>query len=282
MSDSIKPMAFYCCGIRAQDAQNSRSVVGDIYADGFMTPEGWSIFNRFNGRGDAATKETNLVRGRIIQDKIARHLKDNPRLQIINVGAGFDSRPYRMAGGVWAEIDEHDLVDHKNSHLSVHDCPNPLSRIGIDFAKDGALGAALGTARDHFVATNPDGHTLVVIEGVLMYLNSTQVKELLGEVLQTFPRHTLICELLSKPFIDRFMHKNTREQLAALDSSFKLFEEHPEQLFLDGGYRPAGKPVSVAARTRELKMGPPLPGFLLDTVLTTVRDGYQVHTFKAG
>jgi hypothetical protein len=40
MGDSVKPMAFYCRGIRAEDARSARPLCGDIYAGDFMTSQG--------------------------------------------------------------------------------------------------------------------------------------------------------------------------------------------------------------------------------------------------
>ena len=122
-------MAFYGCGIRAEDARSARPLCGDIYAEDFMTGQGWEILSRFHGHGDDRTKAVNVVRSRIFQDEIARRLKADKDLQIVNIGAGLDSRPYRLAGGRWFDIDEPALIAHKNACLPEEACGNPLRRI---------------------------------------------------------------------------------------------------------------------------------------------------------
>lgn len=271
MTDSIKPMAFYCCGIRTEDARSARPLCGDIYAEDFMTSQGWAILSRFEGHSAARTKSVNVVRSRIFQDEIARRLKDDKDLQIVNIGAGFDSRPYRLAGGRWYDIDEPALIAHKNTCAPVETCGNPLWRIPVDFA-NGELPAALRQC-------DPGAHTLLVIEGVLMYLDTVRVKELLGQLKDAFPAHTLICELLDKTFVNRYLRKNAREQTEALGSPFMLLEDHPEQLFLGSGYKRSGEPISVVGRARDFK-AMTIPGFLLKTALRSMRDGYRVHTFE--
>jgi methyltransferase (TIGR00027 family) len=271
MSDSIKPMAFYCCGSRAEDARSARPLCVDIYAEDFMTGEGWAILSRFKGHGDARTKAVNVVRSRIFQDEIARRLKADTDLQIVNIGAGFDSRPYRLAGGRWFDIDEPALIAHKNACVPAEACGNPLRRIPADFAK-GELPAALRQC-------DPGANTLVVIEGVLMYLDKVRVKELIQQLQDAFPAHTLMCELLDKTFVNRYMTKSTREQTEALGSPFTLLEDRPEQLFLGRGYKRCGEPISVVGRTRDFK-AITIPGFLFRTVLRSMRDGYGVHTFE--
>jgi methyltransferase (TIGR00027 family) len=271
MTDSIKPMAFYCCGSRAEDAKSSRPLCGDIYAEDFMTSQGWAILSRFSGHSDARTKLVNVVRSRIFQDEIARRLKADKDLQIVNVGAGFDSRPYRLAGGRWFDIDEPALIAHKNACVPAETCGNPLRRIPADFGK-GELPAALRQC-------DPGANTLVVIEGVLMYLDKIRVKELLQQLQDAFRAHTLMCELLDRTFVNRYMRKNTREQTVALGSPFMLLEDRPEQLFLGSGYKRCGEPISVVGRTRDFK-AITIPGFLFETVLRSMRDGYRVHTFE--
>ena len=83
----------------------------------------------------------------------------------MNIGAGFDSRPYRLAGGRWFDIDEPDLIADKNACVPTETCGNPLRRIPVDFA-EGELPAALRQC-------DPGAKTLVVIEGVLMSLDKS-------------------------------------------------------------------------------------------------------------
>src|SRR5271163_4795405 len=271
MTDSIKPMAFYGCGIRAEDARSARSICGDIYAEDFMTSEGSAILSRFHGHGDDRTKSVNVVRSRIIQDEIARRLKGNKGLQIVSVAAGFDSRPYRLAGGCWVDIDGPAVIAHKNACLPEEACGNPLRRIAADFAS-GELPAALREC-------DPGANTLVVIEGVLMYLENARVAELLKQLQDAFPAHTLMCELLDRTFVNRYMTKSTREQTEALGARFTLLEDRPEQLFLDSGYKRCGEPISVVERARDFN-AIFIPGFLFKTVLRSMREGYRVHTFE--
>jgi methyltransferase (TIGR00027 family) len=271
MSDSIKPMAFYSCGIRAEDAKSARSICGDIYAEALMTERGWEILSRFHGHGDDRTKAVNVVRSRIFQDEIARRLSTDNDLQIVNIGSGLDSRAFRLAGGHWVDIDEPALIEHKDARLPVDTCGNPLRRIAVDFTK-GELPAALRQC-------DPGVSTLVVIEGVLMYLDRLRVEELIRQLQEAFPAHTLICELLDRTFVNRWMTKSTREQTVSLGSPFTLLEDRPEQLFLGGGYTGCGEPISVVGRARDFK-AIVIPGFLFATVLSSMRDGYRVHTFE--
>lgn len=271
MTDTINPMTFYGCGIRAEDARSARPICEDTHAEKFMTTEGWAIVSRFHGHGDDRTKSVNVVRSRIFQDEIARRLQADNQLQVVTIGCGFDSRPYRLSGGHWVDIDKPAVIAHKNECVPAESCGNPLRRIPVDFTH-GELPTALGEC-------DREANTLVVVEGVLMYLDSAKVEQLIQQLQEAFPVHTLICELLDKTFVDKWMTKRTRQQTVALGSSFTLLEDRPEQLFLGGGYRQCGDPISVVGRARDLK-AIYIPGFLFNTVLRSMRDGYRVHTFQ--
>ena len=89
------------------------------------------------------------------------------------IGAGFDSRAYRIAGGDWLEIDEAAVIDHKNRYLPVDECPNPLKRVAINFAEE----SLFDVLREH---GSPQEY-LYIIEGVFMYLEVEEIESLLAE-----------------------------------------------------------------------------------------------------
>lgn len=265
--NAISKTAFICCGIRAEDARSRGPICADTYAEDFMTEEGRSIWRRFAGspRGSAI----NVARARMVQDEISRNIKQNKDLQIVNIGAGFDSRAYRLAGGRWFEFDELAIIEHKNDRLPARLCPNPLQRIAVDFEADG-LAVALRQC-------DAQAETVVVIEGVFQYLDKAQIRGLLDTLSERFPRHTLICDLMTKTFFDRYIGKK-HDQIRALGSEFKFFEARPEQLFLNHGYTQQREPQSIVGRARDFK-AIFVPAVLFHTALASLRDGYRIHSF---
>ena len=98
--DAIARTAYYCCGVRAQDAASAQPLCGDMYAQRFMTEEGREIFSRFEDLKNP--NRSNATRARIIDDWLRQRLAADPRQRIILLGAGFDSRAFRLSGGRWA------------------------------------------------------------------------------------------------------------------------------------------------------------------------------------
>ena len=100
----ISRTAFYSCGVRMQDAERSTSVCGDSYAKAFMNEEGLRILEAF--QDETSPNASNVARHRIIDDFLRQELLANPSLCVVIIGAGFDSRAFRLKGGTWVELDE--------------------------------------------------------------------------------------------------------------------------------------------------------------------------------
>lgn len=261
--------AYYCCGVRWQDAQKTAPICGDHFAGLFMTAEAQGIFKRFSGM--RFPNVSTATRARIIDDWLRDRLLADPDQLVILLGAGFDARAFRLPGGRFVEIDQPALLAEKEQALPAARSPQPLTRIGIDFATERLADKLAGLTGERPV---------VVMEGVSMYLSQAQLKTTLSALLWAFPQHTLIMDLMSKSFAGRYggpMHQRLQE----LGTSFASdMAEDPARLVAAQGYRPLSR-TSMMARARELG-AVPFPQPLLATLLRPLRDGYCAYAFEAG
>ena len=266
----MKPVsrtAFYCAGIRMVDAEQAQPLCGDRFATRFMTEEGLRIFEPF--RQLPYPNGSNVARHRIIDDLVREQLAREPDRRIVIIGAGFDSRAFRLTGGRWVELDEPQLIAFKEERLPAAGAPNPLQRIPIDFASE-SLPDKLAPFRGESVT--------VILEGVSMYLTEEQKAELIRTLRQVFPRHILIADLMTSRFVDRIA-RPFREKLQALDASMTEGIPHPEEPFLAGGYRLVRR-TSIAGRAADLGAYS-LPLILRWTFARPLVKGYQVHVFES-
>ncbi|HSR01606.1 MAG TPA: class I SAM-dependent methyltransferase, partial [Methylophilaceae bacterium] len=164
--NTVSNTAYYCCGIRMDDAKKSYSLCNDYYAELFMDEKGMEIYAPF--RTEKMPNISNISRCRMIDDYVKNEITLNHEVYIITIGAGFDTRPFRLKGGNWIEIDESQIIDYKNKKLPIEKCTNQLKRISIDFNKQ-----SLTEVLQPFKSEN---HTVVVIEGVFMYLEPSAVQ----------------------------------------------------------------------------------------------------------
>ena len=103
---------------------------------------------------------------------------------VLNLGAGLDTRPYRMklpATLRWVEVDFPHIVELKNATLVEHQPVCMLERVGMDLLDRPSRLELLA----RYGATSK--HTLVITEGVLAYLSVHEVAALAGELHSTPP-----------------------------------------------------------------------------------------------
>jgi len=263
----ISKTAFYCCGVRMQDAESSNPICGDVYAKRFMNDEGRRILETF--KDEVRPNSSNVARHRIIDDLLREELRAKPDLRIVIIGAGFDSRAYRLKGGRWVELDEPQVVAYKNELLSPATCDNPLDRVAIDFSNE-----SVEEKLSSFATTD---RAVVVIEGVFMYLEEEVIRQLLQTLRRLFPRHKLICDLMSRAFFEKY-GRTIHQKITGLGASFKFTEKTPEKLFLDNNYELLGR-ISVTERAMEFSPKK-IPKIILRTLFRSLTNGYAIYEFE--
>jgi methyltransferase (TIGR00027 family) len=267
----MKPVsrtAYYCCGVRALDAASSAPVCDDLFAERFMTAEAWTLFEPF--RGLAAPNASNVVRHRIIDDLLRSAIEARPETGVVVIGAGFDTRAFRLPGGRWVELDEPAVMAEKEARHPAREAPNPLTRVAIAFDHE-PLGAALAPFRD---LPTP----IVVLEGVLMYLTDAEVRGLLEAIRTSFTNPTVVCDLTTQHFARKHA-ADIGKLLRELGAPYGRLEAEPLDLIRAAGFRLTHR-QSVVGRAVELGLVR-IPRWLLATMLRTLRDGYTIATFES-
>jgi methyltransferase (TIGR00027 family) len=271
VSATVKPVsktAWYCCGVRALDAASPRPVCGDTLAERFMTAEAWALFEPF--RAFPMPNVANAVRHRMIDDILRARLAARPDATVLVVGAGFDTRAFRLPAGRWVELDEPALMAFKEERLPARDGPHALTRVPVAFGEE-SLEVVL---RPFAAAAQP----VVVLEGVLPYLTEPQVSALARSLRRTLDRPTLVADLMARRFARRYGGP-LREQLGALGAHFAGGAREYADLIAAEGFR-LERRESVVGRGAELG-AVPVPRWLLATVHRGLRDGYAIGTFGA-
>lgn len=263
----ISKTAFYCCGVRMQDAERDKPVCGDTYAKVFMNEQGLQILEAF--KDETAPNISNVGRHRIIDDLLRQELLANPNLTVVLIGAGFDTRAFRLKGGTWIELDEPQVIAYKDERLPAATSDNELQRISIDFATD-----SLEQKLASFSGRSP---VTVVIEGVFMYLEEETIETLLQTLRRLFPRHKLICDLMTRDFFEKTA-TTIHEKLTGMGATFKFTIDNPEQLFLKNGYRQLEE-IPIVEKAVLLEAGE-IPPDVWKTIQPTLPQGYSIHVFE--
>jgi methyltransferase (TIGR00027 family) len=267
----VSNTAFYCCGIRMEDARKKRSVCKDVFAERFMDERGRQIFEPF--KTEKMPNISNIARCRLIDDYVKAELSKNDKLTIITIGSGFDTRPYRLTGGNWLELDEPRIISYKSDRLPVEECPNPLRRIPIDFARE--------SLTDKLEKESTGEHTVFVVEGFFMYLEPEAIEKTIKAIQGRFPRHVLYCDLMTRQFFTRFA-QSVHSKLAASGGKFSERPDIPEAVFTQHDYVPVER-IPMLKRAGELGILwseariPLLVSWLMLNVFLKDLGGYAVH-----
>jgi methyltransferase (TIGR00027 family) len=269
VSHPVARTAFYCCILRADDAASPRPVCGDALAARFVDDE---VRRELEAPlGHRAPAASNVARHRLIDDLVRRRLAEDTATRIILLGAGFDTRAFRMCGGRWWEIDDPALLAFKEERLPAAGAPNPLVRIPISFQTE--------SLAEHLAPLGGNDRALVIVEGVTMYLADETLAELARAVRSAFPHATLICDLMTPGFARTF-GRRLRRDLARLGADFRHRRGHPRRIVERAGYA-ARERHSIVGRAREAGTFR-IPGWVFHTVLRGLRDGYAVWVFEPG
>lgn len=88
--------AYYCCLLRAADAARPDPLCGDRHAERFLDAairRELAPLLRFRG-----PSESNVARHRLVDDLLRQAIAACPERRIFVVGAGFDTRAFRLPG----------------------------------------------------------------------------------------------------------------------------------------------------------------------------------------
>jgi methyltransferase (TIGR00027 family) len=261
----VSRTAYYCAGTRMLDARRPDPLVGDTYAERFMGDEGKAVFKEFSHL--SVPIGAHQVRCYLIDELMRARLAEASNLLVVLIGAGFDSRAFRLKGGRWIEIDDRGVIERKESIAPSESCPNRLERVAIDFERD--------SLADKLAPFATDQPTAVICEGVTMYLEPHEIEALAAALKASFPRHWLIADLMTKRFAERDA-RTTSRALAAVGTGFRGLEAKPLERLQRCGYRPS---YSESLLDRSIAMRrvpiPRIVGQLL-WMFPLMRDGYRV------
>ena len=268
-ANPVSTTAYWTLAARYADATGAKPVANDTYAERFIDDTARAVAERFSPLKRAFASFP--VRHRIVDDLLRAELERDPTMLVVLLGCGFDSRAFRLGAGRWLEVDEPELIAAKEARLPAGEAPNELVRVPIRFRHE-----SLEAALTPYAST---GTVTIVLEGVLGYLPDNQRRSLLVTLGRLFPRHIVLCDLLTRTFLARYARGLVRF-LGEMGLEFAASSDHPEALFHELGYSTLAR-VSVPSRAAELGAAGAPPAWLV-RLLPGFRTGYCVWELQRG
>jgi methyltransferase (TIGR00027 family) len=171
LSDTALWVAMY----RAFESERPDALFNDPYARRLAGERGDAIVRSLpRGRSLAWPM---VVRTVVMDEIIARCVGQGVRT-VINLAAGLDARAFRMTlppSLRWLDVDLPDMIAYRREHLGDAKPVCVHESVAADLGDPAATEAVLARARGF-------GPALVVTEGLLIYLTSSQVTALAGRV----------------------------------------------------------------------------------------------------
>jgi methyltransferase (TIGR00027 family) len=173
ISDTARWVAMY----RAQETDRPDAVFRDPLARRLAGERGAQIVSALPWFQEASWSFT--ARTHLVDKYIDSGVNKGGVDQVINLAAGLDARPYRMdlpSTLRWVEVDLPDILDYKEEILADAMPSCAVERVRLDLSNEDArrgLFTRLGAR---------SSHTLVIAEGLLIYLMRDDVRQLARDI----------------------------------------------------------------------------------------------------
>ncbi|HEV7745849.1 MAG TPA: SAM-dependent methyltransferase [Pyrinomonadaceae bacterium] len=165
----------------------------------------------------------------------------NKRLQagcdtVINLAAGLDARPYRLALPAnlqWIEVDLPDIIDYKEELLRDEKPSCSLERVRLDLSN-------LDGRRELFQrVANQSRQTLIISEGLVLYLSSAEVASLATDLAAHEQFRYWLLDIAS-PALLKMLQKKMGKAFDEAAAPFKFAPADGPEFFSKLGWKPIG------------------------------------------
>lgn len=211
VSDTARWVATY----RARETERPNALFRDPYASRLADARGERIAAATPNvaRSDWPFIVRTYLFDRFITEEVKRGVDT-----VLNLAAGLDARPYRMAlpsSLTWIEVDLPEILDYKRDVLAADTPACSLERVALDLSN-----AAERRAFFRRVSTDAS-RTLIVAEGLLIYLPEAEVAALSRELAET-PRFERWIVDIASPGLVRMMQQRMGDVLTTGGASFQF------------------------------------------------------------
>lgn len=231
---NIAQTAIVSAGCRALEHTRSDAIIQDPYACLFLDKKHDAIFQSFQKSASFNLFNTSIaVRTSVIDKMLNDVIYDKNIQQVVHLGAGFDTRPYRMSlpkSLIWWEIDHTQIIDYKAKTLSSTDANCDVFSQKIDLNNVDEMICFLNEKVD------TRKRTLVLSEGLLIYLNEETVTDYLSIFSNMHHFSHWITDIGTKNNKSSEMDKST-SQFGELLDYMKFFTHPEERIFIDNNWK---------------------------------------------
>jgi methyltransferase (TIGR00027 family) len=156
---------------RAMETVDPLGLIRDPFAESLACERGMAIANNLPGL--ERMRFGVCLRSRFLDELLLDTITAHGIATVLSVGAGLDTRPWRLdlpAQLRWIEVDFPDMLDYKDAIMAAAAPKCHRERLSADVNQ--------GSDRESVFAAAGDGPTLMITEGLLMYLPAATIEAL--------------------------------------------------------------------------------------------------------
>lgn len=239
VADTARWVAVY----RAIETERPDAVFRDPYARRLAGPRGQEIADSMP---EAMRAGWAFVARTVLFDLFIQQQVQAGVTLVVNLAAGMDARPYRMALPPqlrWVEVDQPQLLAEKASLLADSQPVCSLERIAMDLEADGPRRELLQRLGRY------PGRALVITEGLLAYLSEAQVGRL-AEDLGAQPAFRSWVVDMTSPRLLQIIQKGWGRRLAEGGATLKFAPESGPAFFSPHGWEAVDVRSTLTAAAR--------------------------------
>ena len=227
---------------RARETESPGRLFVDPFARALAGDEGFAFLvaaDRFKPGPPTTEPDPYLsIRTRFFDDALLGAVRGIPLEQVVLMAAGMDARAYRLDwpdGVTLYEVDRHEVLDYKESVLSdLRAQPRCARRIvPVDLREEWA-GRLVDAGFD------PARPSALLVEGLLVYLDESEVERLLAELSRLAqPGSWLGTDVVDNSLLDSPYMKPYLDEPDRLGCAWRFGTPEPEQLLARHGWSAA-------------------------------------------
>jgi methyltransferase (TIGR00027 family) len=247
---NVSDTAFWVATFRANESERPDALFRDPFAARLVEGQGRDIAAQMENAEQVGWSV--VLRTRIIDDFLIEAIANGADL-VLNLGAGLDTRPYRLAlprGLPWIEVDFDRVLSFKATRLVDATPTCALERIPCDLSDTAARRAIFAEVGRR--ASN----VIVLTEGVVPYLSVDDVAGLADDLHAAPSFQRWINERYTRRFLELRNKAPLAQQMA--NAPFRFDPEDWDAFFLAHGWR-RGETRFFAAEGKRHHRSPPIP-----------------------
>ncbi|HVK60232.1 MAG TPA: SAM-dependent methyltransferase, partial [Bdellovibrionales bacterium] len=243
--DGVAKTSLLTAAMRAAESKRIEDrLFNDPYAELLAGAEGASL--REKAIAESGDQPAIAIRTAFIDKKVTDALKDGVR-QIVMLAAGMDTRAYRLdfpEGVRLFELDRKEVFDYKHEKLQGVKSKCERKTLAVDLRDEWQSQLVQAGFK-------PKERTLWLVEGLLMYLEESQVEALFNRInTLASPKDVMLFDILTRTLIEAPYMEKQLKFLESMGAPWRFGVNEPEEFMKKFGWDAHATQAGEFAPTR--------------------------------